>query len=587
MVMTNNIYNNENLKQLLEDIMPHRGDTVQFERPVDLEFNTEDGLAVFGAKGLIHTPSGHQLILKDNTQVELFSNYDECLDYKPVFDALKSSNHHLSVNRFMESLTERINANNPTTIIQQHKSITIMEQTKDTKDNEPLDAIMRDLIANMQKSGIKDIPLPWGDSVHLGRDGVLVLHEQTEDADVKTIPFTTLTASQQDAFTRHASEGLRKIVSEDNKSQDAVRENLPSDRLTRLEVIGYPFFKKWKEDGSLNIPTVEESMYWDYAAGNRSLNEAARELHTASRTNFVDEDSTMKVLARLNKKYHKLTDDLKPFPLGILMVKDLLDKMGNPDRVNIVRPIPSLYIPQRFGDREVSFEDLKKGKDGALLVGNAEDGYYRLEKLNNNNLYTVESALRRTYKNRPENLVCELVRQLETGRANVEPHLAKDYFLVTINENPHERNYERGFKQFVIDPFIVNKDHIFLQHDWDNRASVVSVDPKTFEKIVMHTEDLWETTKAAKTAVVNRTTDPSAMSFNAGQAEMIDKFLGKGSVLRSANANRLMRSVVPELSEKNPPLAWVNATTREVMSIAEDYERYKSEHQSLSSGVRR
>ena len=103
----------------------------------------------------------------------------------------------------------------------------------------------------------------------------------------------------------------------------------------------------------------------------------------------------------------------------------------------------------------------------------------------------------------------------------------------------------------------------------------------------MHTEDLWEATKAAKTAVVNRTTDPSAMSFNAGQAEVIDKFLGKGSALRSANASRLMRSVVPELSEKNPPLAWVNATTREVMSIAEDFEKYKSEHQSLSSGVRR
>ena len=78
--MTNNIYNKENLKLLLEDIMPHRGDTVQFERPVDLEFNTEDGLAVFGAKGLVRTPSGHQLILQDNTQVELFSNYDECFD---------------------------------------------------------------------------------------------------------------------------------------------------------------------------------------------------------------------------------------------------------------------------------------------------------------------------------------------------------------------------------------------------------------------------------------------------------------------------------------------------------------------------
>ena len=89
------------------------------------------------------------------------------------------------------------------------------------------------------------------------------------------------------------------------------------DRKTKLQAIGYPYYSRLKnEDGSFNIPTSDESTYWDYAAGVITIEEAARELCRCGFTNTVDENYTRIVFARINERLHKLDDDLKPIKVA-------------------------------------------------------------------------------------------------------------------------------------------------------------------------------------------------------------------------------------------------------------------------------
>ena len=100
----------------------------------------------------------------------------------------------------------------------------------------------------------------------------------------------------------------------------------------RLEAIGYPYSKKFKEDGSFNIPTVDESLYWRYAAGIITLKEAAREFATCGWTNFVDEDFTRRKFSELNIKYDKLSDDLEPLYAPKTTQTDQTDIAKNTDQ---------------------------------------------------------------------------------------------------------------------------------------------------------------------------------------------------------------------------------------------------------------
>ena len=77
------------------------------------------------------------------------------------------------------------------------------------------------------------------------------------------------------------------------------------ERAKMLDAIGYPFRGK-NADGSFNIPTVDESLYWEYAAGLITMQDAAREFCKCGWTNFVDEDYTRKQFERLNNRWHKL-----------------------------------------------------------------------------------------------------------------------------------------------------------------------------------------------------------------------------------------------------------------------------------------
>lgn len=72
-----------------------------------------------------------------------------------------------------------------------------------------------------------------------------------------------------------------------------------------LQEVGYPYGGR-NADGSFNIHTTDESLYWNYVAGLTTLEQAARDFCSSGWTNYVDVQYTENVFKRIDKKYNKL-----------------------------------------------------------------------------------------------------------------------------------------------------------------------------------------------------------------------------------------------------------------------------------------
>ena len=185
------------------------------------------------------------------------------------------------------------------------------------------------------------------------------------------------------------------------QQQETVNQLTPKQK---LEAIGYPYLQQKSEDGSLNIPTVHESLYWRYAAGIISLHDAAREFTSHGWTNFVDEDYTRKQFAELNQKWHKLDDDLKPLsPEQIALLKvekqiaDFKEATGIQLEVRDGKPYTNKYLELH--------KQIEKLPDN-LTVDNGLNIQSPIKKLQAKNL-TVNGILNlsvNTIMELPENL---------------------------------------------------------------------------------------------------------------------------------------------------------------------------------------
>lgn len=81
------------------------------------------------------------------------------------------------------------------------------------------------------------------------------------------------------------------------------------EREEELKAIGCPYVdNQVNADGSWNIPTVDEVVYWEFAAGLITLEEGACKLNNSGWTPYRDIEYTKKCIARLNKKYHKINN---------------------------------------------------------------------------------------------------------------------------------------------------------------------------------------------------------------------------------------------------------------------------------------
>lgn len=78
------------------------------------------------------------------------------------------------------------------------------------------------------------------------------------------------------------------------------------ERSRKLRAVEYPYTQSRTKDGSYNIPTVDEGLYWEFVAGIITLEEAAQEFCKSGWTDYVDMDYTRKRFNEIDKKFDKL-----------------------------------------------------------------------------------------------------------------------------------------------------------------------------------------------------------------------------------------------------------------------------------------
>ncbi len=204
----------------------------------------------------------------------------------------------------------------------------------------------------MKNSGV-DIPLShilygentkvnrWNDLHQIVSRTVESILRESGQGDEKLLNSTT---------TDYISDKAKTLALDIVRSIRVDEVNYEARRKEALKDIGYPYLKHTTNaDGSFNIPTVDESLYWEYAAGVISLKDAAREFNRSGWTNFVDEKYTKAKFAQLNGQYGKLDADLKPIVIqpvsDIDKLKAILDEnflngeeVGK--RIYFTQPIP-------------------------------------------------------------------------------------------------------------------------------------------------------------------------------------------------------------------------------------------------------
>lgn len=80
------------------------------------------------------------------------------------------------------------------------------------------------------------------------------------------------------------------------------------ERDEKLRAAGSPWVDcpRMTTTGAFNIPTLDESLYWEYVAGIITLEEAAGEFCISGWDNYVDCNAAMYRFTRIDEKYHKL-----------------------------------------------------------------------------------------------------------------------------------------------------------------------------------------------------------------------------------------------------------------------------------------
>ena len=207
--------------------------------------------------------------------------------------------------------------------------------------------------------------------------------------------------------------------------------------------------------------------------------------------NRITNDKTLDYTKEERKAF---LDSLKPEAKQRQDIAETIQRLGNPDKIVVpqlynshsVYAGPELAVPHRFGYQEVPVLQLVKSKNGSYRAGNGEDGYYPIAKMDTNNLYEVQKALKIVENNRPQKLIEELQKQVESGKASVEKDLAENHYKFTIYDQQGDLYYPRGNKSFTLNT--KENDKIYLHPDNANYVTEHKVDPQLVKKMTAYAE---------------------------------------------------------------------------------------------------
>lgn len=207
--------------------------------------------------------------------------------------------------------------------------------------------------------------------------------------------------------------------------------------------------------------------------------------------NRITNDKTLDYTKEERKAF---LDSLKPDAKQRQDIAETIQRLGSPDSIAVpqlynshsVYAGPELAVPHRFGYQEVPVLQLLKSKNGSYRAGNDEDGYFLIAKMDTNNLYEVQKALKIVENNRPQKLIEELQKQVETGKASVEKDLAENHYKFTIYDQQGDLYYPRGNKSFTLNT--KENDKIYLHPDNANYVTEHKVDPQLIKQLTGYAE---------------------------------------------------------------------------------------------------
>lgn len=187
-------------------------------------------------------------------------------------------------------------------------------------------------------------------------------------------------------------------------------------------------------------------------------------------------------------------NSLKPDAKQRQDIAETIQRLGSPDSIAVpqlynshsVYAGPELAVPHRFGYQEVPVLQLLKSKNGSYRAGNDEDGYFPIAKMDTNNLYEVQKALKIVENNGPQKLIEELQKQVESGKASVEKDLAENHYKFTIYDQQGDLYYPRGNKSFTLNT--KENDKIYLHPDNANYVTEHKVDPQLIKQLTGYAE---------------------------------------------------------------------------------------------------
>ncbi len=207
--------------------------------------------------------------------------------------------------------------------------------------------------------------------------------------------------------------------------------------------------------------------------------------------NRITNDKTLDYTKEERKAF---LDSLKPDAKQRQDIAETIQRLGSPDSIAVpqlynshsVYAGPELAVPHRFGYQEVPMLQLLKSKNGSYRAGNDEDGYFPIAKMDTNNLYEVQKALKIVENNRPQKLIEELQKQVESGKASVEKDLAENHYKFTIYDQQGDLYYPRGNKSFTLNT--KENDKIYLHPDNANYVTEHKVDPQLIKQLTGYAE---------------------------------------------------------------------------------------------------
>jgi hypothetical protein len=410
----------------------------------------------------------------------------------------------------------------------------------------------------------------WSDLHQTASRAIESILRASGNGDEKLMNSTT--ADYVSDKAKNLAKSMMRAIYSDEESYELRREEA-------LKAIGYPYKHGLETDGNFNIPTVDKSLYWDYAAGLITVKDAAREFCRCGWTNFVDEKYTLKKFGEINKELGKLDADLKPL---VNQPKAESKKINSELREarGYLKDVISHTLSEMNGHIEIAHTELSSvtPKGDWKNEGNGHV-FMELIKGDNNDamfhdVHAEKYALDKVIAKLDLSEVKALTQAVHEARM---AHLFERYQAADMG-NGTQFWPDRGTIG-TYQAYAFKDNRILVFKDAGSEGVCLSTLPYKEQERIMNAIgtllDRHLASTAAKQVIHDRIVTPTARSFTPDQVEVLNHYHQVaapdkpiGEVFRE-----LLKEVSQEPDVARKPEKWVTDTAKELNDLAEGITR--------------